>query len=93
MRWRQKVSMFVLLLTASLVAVLVSNSLMQPKAMATVALLQPAPTQPLGYYDYFGKLLSPQEANELVRNQGLDPADPVSYQRLGAVEITHWSLD
>ena len=68
MHWRQKVSMFVLILTASLVAVLASNSLIAPKVMATIALLQPAPTQPLGYYDYFGKLLSPQEANELVRN-------------------------
>ncbi len=93
MRWRQKVLMFILILTASFVAVLASNSLIQPKVMATVALLQPAPTQPLGYYDYFGKLLSPQEANDFVRNQGLDPADPVSYQRLGAVEITQQLLE
>lgn len=85
--------MFVLLLSASLVAVLVSDGLMQPKATAAVALLQPAPTQPLGYYDYFGKLLSPQEAEKLVRNQGLDPLDPVSYQRLGAVQITQQLLD
>ena len=93
MRWRQKVSMFVLILAASLAAVIVSNGLMGTKAMATVALLQPAPTQSLESYDYFGKSLSPQEANELVHNQGLDPADPVSYQRLGAVEITQQLLD
>ena len=93
MRWHQKVSVFVLILVTSLVAVLLSNILMEPKAIATEALLQPAPAQPLGYYDYFGKLLNPQEANELVRQQGLDPADPVSYQRLGAVQITQQLLD
>lgn len=50
--------------------------------------LQPAPTQPLGYYDYFGKLLSPQEASQLVVNKGLNPNNPISYQRVGAVKIT-----
>ncbi|MDZ8264552.1 hypothetical protein [Nostoc sp. ChiQUE01b] len=38
-------------------------------AFAKIDLLQPAPTQPLGYYDYFGKLLSPQEASQLVVNK------------------------
>ncbi|MEH2408429.1 di-heme oxidoredictase family protein [Nostoc sp.] len=57
-------------------------------AFAKIDLLQPAPTQPLGYYDYFGKLLSPQEALELVVNKGLNPNDPISYQRIGAVKIT-----
>ena len=57
-------------------------------AFATVDILQPAPTQPLGYYDYFGKLLSPQEASQLVVNKGLDPKNPISYQRVGAVKIT-----
>jgi len=94
MRWRQKVSLFVLMLVASLAAVLLSTSLMQPQAtLATEALLQPAPTQPLGYYDYFGKLLSPQEAEQLARQQGLDPSDPGSFQRLGAVQITQQLLD
>ncbi|MEH1853518.1 MAG: hypothetical protein V7L11_18035 [Nostoc sp.] len=50
--------------------------------------MQPAPTQPLGYYDYFGKLLSPKEASQLVVNKRLDPNDPISYQRVGAVKIT-----
>ncbi|WP_339385349.1 hypothetical protein [Aetokthonos hydrillicola] len=58
------------------------------KTFAQINLLQPAPTQPLGYYDYFGKLLSPQEASELVTSKGLNPKDPVSYKRVGAVEIT-----
>lgn len=52
------------------------------------AILQPAPTQPIGYYDYFGKLLSPQEAAQLVITKGLDPTDPISYQKIGAVQIT-----
>ena len=57
-------------------------------AFAKIDLLQPAPTQPLGYYDYFGKLLSPQEASQLVVNKGLNPNNPISYQRVGAVKIT-----
>ncbi|AVH69530.1 di-heme oxidoredictase family protein [Nostoc sp. 'Lobaria pulmonaria (5183) cyanobiont'] len=57
-------------------------------AFAKIDLLQPAPTQPLGYYDYFGKLLSPQEASQLVANKGLNPNNPISYQRVGAVKIT-----
>ncbi|MEH2028061.1 di-heme oxidoredictase family protein [Nostoc sp.] len=57
-------------------------------AFAKIDLLQPAPTQPLGYYDYFGKLLSPQEAAAVVVNKGLNSNDPISYQRVGAVKIT-----
>ncbi|MDF5735037.1 MULTISPECIES: di-heme oxidoredictase family protein [unclassified Nostoc] len=57
-------------------------------AFAKIDFLQPAPTQPLGYYDYFGKLLSPQEASQLVVNKGLNPNNPISYQRVGAVKIT-----
>lgn len=54
--------------------------------------LQPAPTQPVGYYDYFGKLLSPTEARSLVASIGLDPDDPTAYPRIGAVEITEMLL-
>ncbi|MCC5639978.1 hypothetical protein LC593_29950 [Nostoc sp. CHAB 5844] len=57
-------------------------------ASARSELLQPAPTQPIGYYDHFGKLLSPQEASILVVSKGLDPNDPISYQRIGMVHIT-----
>ncbi|MEO1376951.1 MAG: di-heme oxidoredictase family protein [Cyanobacteria bacterium J06635_10] len=79
--------------------ILLSNSLMgnQP-AFATfpknrLRFLQPAPTQPVGYYDYFGKLLSPRIAAQLVRKEGLDPQDPISYQKVGAVEITQELID
>ncbi|MCC5635291.1 hypothetical protein LC593_05365 [Nostoc sp. CHAB 5844] len=79
--------------------ILLSNSLMgnQP-AFATFPrynfqILQPAPTQPVGYYDYFGKLLSPRQAARLVYHKGLNPRDPVSYQRIGAVEITQELID
>lgn len=54
--------------------------------------LQPAPTQPVGYYDYFGKLLSPAEARSLVASIGLNPDDPTAYPRIGAVEITETLL-
>ncbi|QLE57903.1 di-heme oxidoredictase family protein [Nostoc sp. TCL26-01] len=57
-------------------------------AFAKIDLLQPAPTQPIGYYDYFGKLLSPQAASQLVASKGLDTQDPVSYEKIGAVHIT-----
>jgi len=51
------------MLVASFVAAVLSTSLMPLKAtLATEALLQPAPTQPIGHYDYFGELLTPQEA-------------------------------
>lgn len=94
MRWRQKVAVFVLILVASLVAVLLSNSLISPQAtLATEALLQPAPKQPVGYYDYFGKLLTPQQAAQLVSKKELDPNDPNSYLRIGAVHITQQLLD
>lgn len=94
MRWRQKLTLLVLIFVASLVAVLLSNSLISPQAtLATEALLLPAPTQPLGYYDYFGKLLTPQETAQLVSQKGLDPNDPNSYPRIGAVHITQELLN
>lgn len=94
MRWRQRLFLFILILVASLAAVVLSNSLVKPRAtLATEAILQPAPTQQLGDYDYFGKSLTPKEAAQLVSQKGLNPADPVSYQRIGAVEITQDLLD
>lgn len=79
--------------------VLLSNSLMRNQsAFATFPrnefqLLQPAPTQPVGYYDYFGKLLSSKAAAEVVKQQGLNPHDPISYQKVGAVQITQKLID
>ena len=73
----------------SVFGILLSNLLMTSQtAFAKTDLLQPAPSQPLGYYDYFGKLLSPEEAAEMLVKKGLDPNDPISYQRVGAIKIT-----
>ena len=55
---------------------------------AVQSLLQPVPAQPLGYYDYFGTLLTPQAASEMVVENGLDPFDPNSYRKLGLIHIT-----
>jgi hypothetical protein len=94
MRWHRQVSVFVLILVVSLVAVLISDSFIAPQAtVAHESLLQPAPQQPLGYYDYFGKLLTQQEADKIVRKQGIDPRSPGAYQRIGAVQITQELLD
>lgn len=57
-------------------------------AFASFDILEPAPRQPLGYYDYFGKLLNPHKAAELVEKHRLDPRDPTSYQKVGAVQIS-----
>ncbi|MBD2306809.1 hypothetical protein H6G17_14990 [Chroococcidiopsis sp. FACHB-1243] len=93
MRWQKRFSLFGLLLVVSLTAVLLSTNLLAPKlTLATEALLQPAPTQPLGYYDYFGKLLTPQAAQKLVRQKGLDPNAPGAFERIGAVQITQQLL-
>ncbi|AFZ18767.1 hypothetical protein [Allocoleopsis franciscana] len=89
MRWRQRAFLFILMLVASLAAVVLSNILMEPRAtLATEALLLPAPTQQIGNYDYFGKSITPQEAAQLVSQKGLNPQEPASYQRIGAVQIT-----
>lgn len=94
MRWHRQVSVFALILVITLVAVLISDSFVTPQAtLAHESLLQPAPQQPLGYYDYFGKLLTQQEADKIVRKQGIDPRSPGAYQRIGAVQITQELLD
>lgn len=93
MRRRRKATLFVLILVASLFSVLISTKLFSPQAIASVALLQPVPTQKSDYYDYFGKTLTQQEADQLVRQQGLDPKAPGSYERIGAVHVTQQLLD
>ena len=86
---KTKIFLLICIFIISVFGILLSNWLMTSQtAFAKIDLLQPAPTQPLGYYDYFGKLLSPQEASQLVVNKGLNPNDPISYQRVGAVKIT-----
>jgi hypothetical protein len=86
---KTKIFLLICVFLISVFGILLSNWLMTSQtAFAKIDLLQPAPTQPLGYYDYFGKLLSPQEASQLVANKGLNPNNPISYQRVGAVKIT-----
>lgn len=92
MRRRRKATLFVLFLVASLFAVLISTNL-SPQVIASVALLQPVPTQKSDYYDYFGKTVTQQEADQLVRQQGLDPLVPGSYERIGVVHVTQQLLD
>ena len=58
------------------------------KAITPENLLNPAPVQPKGYYDYFGKLMSPQQAYRFVEEKGLDPRLQRSYLRLGLIKIT-----
>ncbi len=58
------------------------------RSQNSLALLQPAPLQSQDYYDYFGKSLNAQEAAVLVSAKGLNPNDPTSYQKIGAVHVT-----
>ena len=85
---KTKIFLLICVFIISVFGILLSNWLMTSQtAFAKIDFLQPAPTQPLGYYDYFGKLLSPQEASQLVVNKGLDPNNPISYQRVGAFDF------
>lgn len=91
---KTKFLLLVFIFIVSFFGMILSDSLFksQPALIQAASpkgsILQPAPTQPIGYYDYFGKLLSPQEAAQLVISKGLDPKDPISYQKIGAVQIT-----
>lgn len=92
-RWlsalKTKIFLLLCIFITTIFGIMLSNLLItsQP-AFAKIDPLQPAPTQPVGYYDYFGKLLSPQEASQLVASKGLNPQDPISYEKIGAVHIT-----
>ncbi len=55
---------------------------------AICSLLAPAPVQPMGFYDYFGSLKSPDEARSIVVAAGLDPNRPESFSRFGLIQIT-----
>lgn len=86
---KTKILLLVCIFIISTFGVVLSNWLTTNQtARASSDFLQPAPSQPLDYYDYFGKLLSPQEAAGVVINKGLETNDPTSYQRVGAVKIT-----
>lgn len=86
---KTKILLLVCIFIISTFGVVLSNWLTTNQtARAYSNFLQPAPSQPFDYYDYFGKLLSPQEAAGVVINKGLDTNDPISYQRVGAVKTT-----
>ncbi len=74
-------------------SVLVSTVVQSPASHSSEDLLRPAPIQTVGYFDYFGKLLNPSQAAELVRSRGLDSSNAQSYLRIGAVEITQALID
>jgi hypothetical protein len=82
MTWRVPLSiLFVLTLTLVLRAQMAGR-------YSAESVLQPAPVQPVGHYDAFGKLLTPEQAWQLVLQNGLNPFDPNSYLKLGLVHIT-----
>jgi hypothetical protein len=79
-----------LVVVATVFAVLLSHHLISPQAtLATSALLQPAPTPPRNYFDYFGRVLDFQQGSKLALRKGLNPYDPISYQRIGAVRVNN----
>ncbi|MDJ0708028.1 MAG: hypothetical protein QNJ46_32550 [Leptolyngbyaceae cyanobacterium MO_188.B28] len=93
MHWRKRFLLILLLFFGSLIGLVGSHILMTPpeaqaRTRVVQALLRPAPTQPVGYFDLFGELLTPKEAAYLVKEQGLDMFDPASYEKIGAVRIT-----
>ena len=93
-RQRRRFVFLSIVMVCSLMGWLVSVGLMDvPIARATSPLLATPPKQPLGSYDYFGKVLSPKEAATLVKSKGLDSRDPKSYLKIGAVHITQKLLD
>ncbi|MGJ3252431.1 MAG: hypothetical protein ACFE0J_15090 [Elainellaceae cyanobacterium] len=88
---------FLLVLTVVALGLILSSLMALPTEIALASepafvsddpFLKPAPTQPIGYYDRFGELLPPEAARELVMDAALDPDDPASFARIGAVEIT-----
>ena len=82
MRHRRTIFLFFFSLLVSFLALLLSNLLMKPSAsIATSPLLAPAPTQPIGSYDYFGRSLTAQEAASLVSKKGLNPNSATSYTK------------
>jgi hypothetical protein len=93
-RQRRRLVCLSLAIFFGIVSWFISSSVFQSSiARATSPLLAPAPKQILGSYDYFGEVLSPAEAAALARSKGLNPQDPQSYLKIGAVKITQDLLD
>jgi mono/diheme cytochrome c family protein len=76
------------------ILVILVLALVQPSHTATTptpytaAAQDPAPVQPVGYYDFFGSLLTPEQARQMVVDNGLNPFFPDSFRKLGLVRIT-----
>jgi cytochrome c5 len=94
-RQRRRLISLGLILLFGLVGWLVSVGLFGTivVAKATSPILAAAPRQPLGSYDYFGRVLSASEAAALVQQKGLNSSDPKSYLKIGAIKITQDFLD
>jgi hypothetical protein len=94
MHQRRRRFISALVVVATVFGVLLSHHLISPQVtLATSALLQPAPTPPKNYFDYFGRVLNFPKAARLVWQKGLNPYDPISYQRVGAVRVNQRLLE
>jgi hypothetical protein len=88
-RQRRRLVFLSLAICFGIISWFLSSGIFQSSiAQATSPLLAPAPKQALGSYDYFGKVLSPSAAATLVQKRGLNPNNPQSYLKIGAVKIT-----
>jgi cytochrome c551/c552 len=90
MSWYHRIGLFVVIGMLTIISIPALTDLATAQARSSISdqLLQAPPSQPLNHYDYFGQLLSPQQAAELVRKKNLNPNEPTSYQKIGAVHIT-----
>src|SRR5262245_26059253 len=64
-----------------------------PNDPTVAALFTPAPRLPVGFYDYFGTLKTPNEARQMVLDAGFDANDPSQFSRIGLIEITPKLID
>jgi cytochrome c5 len=86
---RRMVPLSALIGVVSTASGLVFAGMLSPaSSLSSEDLLQPAPRQPVGDYDYFGSLLNPEQAAHIVSEKGLDPLNATSYQEIGTVQIT-----
>ncbi len=86
---RRMVPLSALIGVVSTASGLVFAGMLSPaSSLSSEDLLQPAPRQPVGDYDYFGNVLNPEQAAHIVSEKGFDPLNATSYQEIGAVQVT-----